>query len=175
MFNTKNFDFVKENNLFIKPIGSDEKTYLYLNPAIVQLFYNLRRYSQLNISSYVNSLLHCNNVIGLDYQSKIGLSDIYLNYEVAVEESNKALNEFNSLIYNLPSTIIAYTKFNNSVKILHQLLNRHIQDMDILFKNKNKITDITIDTMPDNFYDNEHNIKPNDMKTRDYISVYNMY
>ena len=47
--------------------------------------------------------------------------------------------------------------------------------MDILFKNKNKITDITIDTMPDNFYDNEHNIKPNDMKTRDYNSVYNMY
>jgi hypothetical protein len=175
MFNSKNIDYEKQDNKIIKPIGTTEKSYLYLNPVIVELFYNLRNYSQHNISSYINSLIHCNNVIALDYQSKLGLVDVYLNYEVAVEESNKALNEYNSIIYSLPSAKVSYKKFNDSIKVLHGLLNKHISNMGTLFKNKNKITDITISSMPDNFYDNEHNVKSNDMNTRDYKSVYNMY
>ena len=175
MFNSKNFDYEKQDNKIIKPVGTTEKSYLYLNPVIVELFYNLRNYSQLNISSYINSLIHCNNVIALDYQSKLGLVNVYLNYDVAVEESNKALNEYNSIIYSLPSAKVSYKKFNDSIKVLHGLLNKHISNMGTLFKNKNKITDITISSMPDNFYDNEHNVKSNDMNTRDYKSVYNMY
>jgi hypothetical protein len=113
MFEGKDFDYAKENNIIIKPVDSIQKSYLYLNPLIVQLFYNLREYSQYNISSYTNALIHSNNIIGLEYQARIGLDRKYYNYEQAVDELRKALNEINAVIYNLPSTIVSYTKFNN--------------------------------------------------------------
>ena len=175
MFNNKNYTYQKSNNIIIRPTSTNEKSYLYLNPNLVQLFYNLRQYSQYNISAYVNSLFHCNNIIALDYQCNLGISDIYLNYQIAINEKNNALNEFNSVIYSLPSTIISYKKFNNSLLILHQLLNKHLLNISILAKNLNKINDITINTMPDNFYDENFVIKSNDTNTQNYISTFNMY
>lgn len=174
-FNNKNVDYAKINNIIVKPIGNDQKSYLYLNPLIVQFFFNIREYSQYNVSSYIDSIIHSNNVIGLDYQSKIGINRTYLNYELAMEETKKALNELNSVIYSIPSTTESYNKFDKSVKVLHGLLNKHIYDMSVLFKNENKTNDITISTMPDNFYDSYFKISADDTKTSDYISTFNMY
>jgi hypothetical protein len=175
MFDDYTWDYEKKNNLLLKPINTDNKSYLYLNPLIIDFFYNIREYSQYNISSFVNSLLHSNNVIGFEYESKIGLNNKYDNYEVAILESKKALNELNSIIYNLPSTLITYNKFKDSIKVLHSLLNQHLIDMSILFKNKNKLDDINVEKMPDNFYDYNFLISSDDTKTKDYISTYNMY
>lgn len=175
MFDDYTWDYEKKNNLLLKPINTDNKSYLYLNPLIVEFFYNIREYSQYNISSYVNSLLHTNNVIGFEYQSRIGLNNKYDNYEVAVVETKKALNELNSLIYNLPSSLPSYNKFKDSIKILHGLLNQHLVDMSIIFKNTNKLSDINVEKMPDDFYDNNFLISPDDTKTKGYISTYNMY
>lgn len=175
VFNNKDIDYAKINNIIVKPIGNNQKSYLYLNPLIVQFFFNIREYSQYNISSYINSIICSNNVIGLDYQSKIGINKTYLNYESAIEETKKALNELNSVIYSIPSTIESYNKFDKSVKVLHGLLNKHIYDMSLLFKNENKTKDITISTMPNNFYDDYFTISADDTKTSDYISTFNMY
>jgi hypothetical protein len=98
-----------------------------------------------------------------------------LNYSIAIDESKKALNELNSIIYNLPSTKVSYIKFNKSIKTLHKLLNRHILDMSILLKNKNKQIEIDMFKMPDNFYDEYFSINSNDTKTNNYMSIYNMY
>lgn len=174
MFNGP-WDYERETNIIIKPLNSNNKSYLYLNPLIVQFFYNIREYSQYNISSYVNSLIHCNNVIAYDYQSKLGLSNGYENYTVAIEEVKKALNELNSVIYNLPSSIVTYNKFGDSIKMLHSLLNQHITNMANIFKDKNKTTDINLHNMPDNFYDNYFKISANDTREKGYISTFNMY
>jgi hypothetical protein len=175
MFEGKDFDYAKENNIIIKPVDSIQKSYLYLNPLIVQLFYNLREYSQYNISSYTNALIHSNNIIGLEYQARIGLDRKYYNYEQAVDELRKALNEINAVIYNLPSTIVSYTKFNNSIKILHGLLNKHIYDMGQIFKNDNKGEDLNLYKMPDSFYDEYFKIAPNNTNDKDYISTFDVY
>ena len=170
----KEWEYAKHNSILIKPTGG-EKSYLYLNPVIVELFYNIREYSQYNISSYINSIIHCNNVIALEYQTKIGLDKEYLNYETAVDETKKALNEINSIVYNLPLTKLSYNKLRDSIKTLHGLLNNHIKNIGELFKNDNKVNDINMFSMPDNFYDNYFLISPNDTKTSDYNSTYNMY
>jgi hypothetical protein len=174
IFNNKDWEYAKHNSVFIKPTG-DDKSYLYLNPVIVELFYNIREYSQYNISSYINSIIHCNNVIAIEYQSKIGLDRDYMNYEMAIEETKKALNELSAIIYNLPLTKSSYSKLNDSVKILHGLLNKHIQNIGELFKNDNKVNDINMFSMPDNFYDNYFLIMANDTKTESYNSTYNLY
>ena len=175
MFNNKDVEFAKEDNIIIKPANSINKSYLYLNPLLVELFYNLRDYSQYNVSSYTNCLIHCNNVIGLHYQSTIGLNRQYYNYEMAIAELKKALNEFNSVIYNLPSSIMGYNKFANSINLLHGLLNKHILDMSFVFKNKNKTHDLDLYSMPDNFYEEYFKISRNDTQEKNYMSVFNVY
>ena len=175
IFNDTDVDYAKVADVFLKPVGNNDKSFLYLNPLIVQFFYNLRNYSQINISSYVNSIIHSNNVIGLYYQSSIGLNRTYLNYELAIEETKKALNDFNSLIYNISSTKKSYNNLEDSIKILHSLLNKHISDMAVIFKNENKMGNMSIDKRPDSFYDMYFKIGENDTKTLDYMSVYDVY
>jgi hypothetical protein len=170
----KETNYVIDNNILIKTFN-EEKSYLYLNPVIVELFYNIREYSQYNISAYINSIIHCNNIIGIEYESKIGLDRQHMNYEIAIEETKKALNELNSIIYNLPLRKESYNKLKNSIKILHELLNQYIKNIGELFKNDNKMNEINMFSMPNNFYDNYFFISPNDTKTSDYNSTYNMY
>ena len=78
-------------NYFITPIKPYEVSYLYLNPALIELFIGIKSMSSFNISAYVESLIHCNNIIGIEAQAKIGLNRDYLNYNSAVLEKNKAL------------------------------------------------------------------------------------
>ena len=174
VFNDVDIKYAKLTDIFLKPSG-DERSYLYLNPLIVKLFYNLRNYSQENVSSYVNSIIHCNNVIGLYYQSTIGMNRTYLNYELAIDETKKALNDYNSFIYTIQHSKHNYNKLEDSIKILHSLLNKHISDMAVIFKNENKMEEMSIDKRPDSFYDMYFKIGENDTKTLDYISVYDVY
>jgi len=174
IFNDTDIQYAKSTNTFIKP-NNNNKSYLYMNPIIVKFFHNLRNFSQLNISAYNNSIIHSNNVIGLHYQSTIGLDRNYLNYEQAIDETKKALNEFNTFIYSIYSTKYSYNKLKNSRTILHSLLNKHISDMATLFKNENKSDSINIDKKPDCFYDMYFKIDDNNTSSKDYISVYNVY
>jgi hypothetical protein len=173
MFNN-NWEYAKHNSIISKP-NKNKKSYLYLNPVIVELFYNIREYSQYNVSSYVNSLLHCNNVLGIEYEANIGLDRDYLNYEMAVQETKKALNELNSIVYNLPLDKISYKKLKESTTLLHELLNKNIKNISILCKNDNKKTEINMFSMPDNFYDDYFIISSDDTKTSDYHSTFNMF
>jgi len=175
IFNGKVWDYVKKSNIFIESLNLREKSYLYLNPAIVEFFYNLRLFSKYNISSYVNSIIHCNNIIKIDYETKLGLNNDYYNFQVALDEKKKALNELNSLIYNLPSTYVSYNNFNDSIKILQSLLNKPISDMAILLININKTKEINITSKPDNFFQENYYISDDNTKTRDYISTFDMY
>jgi hypothetical protein len=175
MFNSDKYTNGQETNVILQGDISTKKTYLYLNPLIIRFFYNIREYSQYNISSYVNSLYHCNNVIALDYQTKIGLNRQYYNYETAINESKKALNELETVIYTLPSAIMTYNKFNDSIRILQGLLNEHLISMSTIFKYENKVNDLQNTSRPDNFYDENFTISANDMETDGFISTYNMF
>jgi len=174
MYDNKD-NFISSNsvNFFLTPIKPYEISYLYLNPALIQVFISIKDISSLNISSYVDSLYHSNNVIGIDHQSSIGLNRDYLNYNTAVLEKNKALNSLNSAIYNLPESYVP--KYMKAIKILHGLLNEHLNSIGNYFKNINKLNGLKVDNVPDDFYDINFIISPDDTKTRDYISTYNMY
>jgi len=155
--------------------NSKNKSYLYLAPLFIEFFYDVREMLEYNVSSYANCIIHCSNMLGLEYESSIGVNYHYYNYQVAIEESKKALNEFQSIIYKMPSTIVSYNKLRDSQKILHQLLNSYLMRMSNLFKNKNKIEEITIEYRPDNFYDENFFISSNDTETKNYISQFNLY
>ena len=172
----KKYNF--ESNIgyvILRPKDLTQDSYLYLSPIIINFFYDIRECINYNIIAYSNTLFHCNNIIGLEYESRIGINRTYYNYQIAVDESKKALNELQSLIYMTPSTIMTYNKFQNSIKVLHEILNAYLSRMSTLFQNKNKIEDITIDTKPDNFYDMNFFISADDTHTKNYISTFDLF
>ena len=175
MFNTRFYDDVSLLNNVLRPIEKSNLSYLYLNPLIVQFYYDIRQYVRYNISAYVKSIIHTNNLIGFEYQSKIGLNRTYLNFQTAIMESKSALNELNSVIYKIPSTIVTYTKFNNSIKLLQSLLLEILKNIATYFKNDNKVKELNNYSMPDNFYESYFTINSDCTKEKDYISTFDMY
>jgi hypothetical protein len=173
MFDNNNWITITNNYFISKPFNSPEKSYLYLNPLIVQLFYNIKNYSSFNISSYVNSLFHCNNVLGIEYEVSLGLNREYLNYETAQFEKDNALNELCSVIYNIPHADTG--KFRSVIKTLHSLLTSHMYNISQLLKNKNELNPITVDSVPNDLYDIDFFIKKDDTHTPGYMSVFNLY
>lgn len=173
IFNNEIYSIPSKNFVFDR--NSSNISYLYLNPLIVQFFYDIRNFKDYNISAYINSILAANIVIGLEFQFEIGINRTYLNYELAIEETKKSLNELNSIIYNSPSTIISFNKLNSSLEILHKLLQQLLQNIVTKLKNDNKINDINLNRMPDNFYDINFFISSDDTKTKGYMPAYNMY
>ena len=161
------------NNYFIVPFKSFEVSYLYLNPAIVDFFFSMKNLSSYNISSFSDALIHSNNIIGIEFEAKEGLDRNYLNYSSAVLEKNKALNALNSAIYNIDEAYVQ--KYMRSIEILHRLLNVHLKNIGDYFKNINKLKGMRVDRVPDDFYDIDFLISPDDTKTSEYISTYNMY
>jgi len=176
MFNTRNWSNNNTNNsLSVLPSGYFKKSYLYINPSIIDLYYNVRDYSQYNIEAYVNSLIHTNNVLKLSYESKNLKINEYGNYTIAIDEMNKSLNEFSTFIYNAPLTGETYKKIENSRVVLRSLLSSELEDMNIVYKNNNKTEELTINSYPDDFYDINFLISPNDVKDINYLPNYNIY
>lgn len=176
MYNEKDWSYAIEGESSFKPPTLQKKSYLFEDPLLVELLYNCRSYIQYSVSAYVSCLHHCNNVIGLDYESRIGLNAEYYNYEIAVSESKKALNEFQTFTYQLePLSELSFEIFLKNRTKLHEILNSHLDNMSKLFKEKNKLNDITNRSYPDNFYEMNFQVAPNNTKSKDYISVYNMF
>ena len=150
-----------------------DQSYLYLNPLIIQFFYNTRENSQYNLSNYVNSLSKINEILGLSFQMNIGLENPYQNYKTLKKLYNDALNSYHSIIYSIPSDKIVYKKFNNSLKILQSLLIKHLDDARVICKLKNNEEEINIDTLPDSILDS--NINEDDTKTNGFSYNYSFF
>lgn len=150
-----------------------KQSYLYLNPLIVEFFYNTRENSQYNLSNYINSLRCINSMLGLNYQLNMKLENPYQNYDNMKKLYKEALNNYHSIIYSLPSNKVVYNKFNNSLNILQSLLIKHISDAKIICKMKNSKEDNNISTIPDTILDDD--VGPNDMNIKGFSENYSFF
>ena len=157
-WNEKNSNYT----LDIQPATLIRKSYFSYDTLLVQFFYDIREYSQYNMDSYVLAMIHSNHVIGLEYETTIGLNREYENYTIAVSETEKALNYLSSIIHQLPLSYLTYNKFKKSVDLLHQLLNSHLEKMASVFKNENIQNGLDISKKPSDMYDMYFKIKGND-------------
>ena len=148
-------------------------TNLYLNPLIIQFFYNTRENSQYNLSNYISSLSKINDILALSFQMNIGVENPYQNYKTIKKLYNDALNSYHSIIYSLPSDKIVYKKFNSSLKILQSLLIKHLDDASVICKLKNNKEDINIYTLPNSILDSE--ISEDDTKTEGFSYNYSFF
>lgn len=175
IFNSRFVDDASLLNNLLKPEDKSNLSYLYLNPLIVQFYYDIRYTVRYNSSAYIRSIIHTNNLLAINYKSKFGLNRSYLNFETAIVESQSALNELNSVIYKIPSTIISYKKYNDSIKLLHSLVLEVLLDTANDFKNDNKTQELNNDRMPNSFYETYFDVQADYTKVKEYISTYNVY
>lgn len=169
--NDKYVTSVINDNFNIQP--PFDQSYLYLNPLIIQFFYNTRENSQYNLSNYISSLSKINDILALSFQMNIGVENPYQNYKTIKKLYNDALNSYHSIIYSLPSDKIVYKKFNSSLKILQSLLIKHLDDAAVICKLKNNKEDINIDTLPNSILDSD--ISEDDTKTEGFSYNYSFF
>jgi hypothetical protein len=169
--NDKYVTSVINDNFNIQP--PFEQSYLYLNPLIIQFFYNTRENSQYNLSNYISSLSKINDILALSFQMNIGVENPYQNYKTIKKLYNDALNSYHSIIYSLPSDKIVYKKFNSSLKILQSLLIKHLDDAAVICKLKNNKEDININTLPNSILDSD--ISEDDTKTEGFSYNYSFF
>ncbi len=157
----------------IKP--AIQKSYLYLNPVIVEFYYNIREFSQYNMSAYVNSILHVNNVIRLHNDAKIGINNPFANLDVLKDEVEKSLNALESIIYMIPSSPIAENKSAKSLDVLQSILSKYIIEMEDFCEKYNDINGLTIYSKPNDRLDSTFDVCANDTKSPGYNASYNLY
>ena len=171
IFNNKKFIVASKNYKFQKintPIS-----YLHINPLLIQFYFDIKDFMDYNESAYINSILAANDLLGFDFQSRLGLNNNFLNYQVAIDKLKISLNELNTLIYSIDSDQILINKFQDSISILHKILNQHLLNISNLSKKNNK--NLHIYNYPNNFYDEYFHISPNDLKTNNYQSTFNLF
>lgn len=151
-------------------------SYFYYDPIIIEFYYNIREVINYDISSYINSLTHTNNLLKISYQSNILKENLKENYEQAIIEKDKALNFLSYMIFSIPVNNITYKKYNDSINILHSRLNAHIDNMAILFKDitKQKNNDTSM-YLPTDTFEKNNNAQPFDKDNRKSPLVHDLY
>lgn len=177
MFQNKNYEKAIIGGESLTSTDINNKTsYLYYDPIITQYFYNIRDIVNYDSSSYINSLIHTNNLLKISYQSKLLKDNLKENYDQAIFEKKKALNALSYSIFNIPSNNIMNKKYKDSLNILHERLNSHIDNMAILFKDitRQKNDNTKIYTPLDTFEKNE-STQPNEIDIRKSSLLYDLY
>ena len=162
---------------YLESIMFDDNTteinYLFRNPLIIQFYYNVRNYTEYNLSNYKDSLLHINNIIKLEDEIDI-LNNPFDTYVNIKHLSKKALNSYQAIIHSVPYNKELFDKFNKSLIILSELLEKIIIRVRKRCINVNAKS-ITTTTIPDSILANETGVDANDTYTRDYMANYDYY
>lgn len=148
-------------------------SYLYLNPLIIEFYYNTRENMTYNMSNYRQSLISVNNMLMLEKQSN-NLNNPFSAFTSIQELSTETLNHYQSIIHSIPYSRVLFSKFNKSLSILQSLLLKIVNNVKKKCQYKNK-NNITIDTIPDSMLANESVIKSNDIYSHKYSNNYNFY
>ena len=175
-----NYESFKQKNLFLNDImfeanfnPFDVKTYLPIDPEIIDFYYNNRWYINYNLSAYRKSLQATNNFLKIKYEltNKLLLYPEQ-NYRNAFIEYKEALNNLHSSIYKMTSHEMNNNIFNDNLKILKKLLKAHLNDIQKnVLKNNYNERDINIWSIV-----NPTNIEmENDTKAINYSPHYSFF
>ena len=167
---------IYKQNFIIKPEPGE--SYLHLNPLLVEFFYNTKEYSQYCITNYIISLFHCNNIVGLLEDSKIGLKNPFQNLTVAQREYKLALNNYESIIHSLPQVNKDSSEGNKFIKAIHILQSILLNMIEKIINNCEEYTSkvgYNIHTIPNNMLEKFKIIQGNDTELMDYMPNFDYF
>lgn len=115
----------------------ERRSYLYLNPVVVAFYYKMRLFLEYSYMNYHKSLVYINLIIYLGVQIKDGVNNRGQQYETFKLLKKNCLNYWQAIIQSLPSSKGLYNKFNDSIYVLHSILNAIEKEVVIKIKEQN--------------------------------------
>lgn len=177
MFQNKNYEkaIIGGESLTVGNVNN-KTSYLYYDPLITEYYYSIRDIINYDMSSYINSLLHTNNLLKISYESSKLKENLKENYEQAIIEKNKSLNALSYLIFNIPINDITFKKYKDSLDILHTRLNGHIDNISILFKDiTTQKNNDTLYYLPTDLFEKNDSTQPYDKDLRKSTLTTDLY
>jgi hypothetical protein len=147
------------------------KSYLYLDPVIVQFFFLNSTFVNFHYTAYKSCLMAMNYLIYMHNLFKNpGMNYAYLEMDVAYQLRTEALNNLHSMIYKLPPDEKINSQYEQAMRDLLSITDQMLIDMiAILKKNENK--NINIYWKPLHFFQEQ----PNDTELPDFKNNFAMF
>lgn len=147
------------------------KSYLYLDPVVVQFFFLNSTFVNFHYTAYKSCLMTMNYLIYMHNLFKNpGMNYAYLEMDVAYQLRTEALNNLHSMIYKLPSDEKINNQYEQAMRDLLSITDQMLIDMITnLKKNENK--NINIYWKPLHFFQEQ----PNDTELPDFKNNFAMF
>ena len=130
------------------PIGGEAVSYLNMNPAGVDFYYNSRDFIQYSYLNYKNSLIAFNYMTKLYNEILFGLKNRGNQYKVLLDLREECLNSWHSIIYKLPSSDAMNEKHRNGTNILEQLTQNYVDEAQKKIDQQNAQNGINTEYFP---------------------------
>jgi len=122
-------------------------SYLYLDPNIINLLYNVLEYNEYAPDIYFKILKYTNKLLQIKYEIPFVLAETCIgDYYNGKKIMKNSINFFHSMIYNIPRNKLVINKFNKLLKRFHILLKRILDYIKDICEKKNKEAGMTIYT-----------------------------
>lgn len=131
------FDTVQSDNILSKLSDISPHPVNFSDyPDLIELFYALRRISQLNFKEYSRVIYNVDAVIALYNNVLTGVTYCKHNYDVAKDRARDALNAMHGLIYSIETNPYVTQKYHDALKALKKILNAFLTKIRSICKNR---------------------------------------
>jgi len=148
-----------------------QKSFLYLNPAMVDFFYNNRELITYSYLNYVKTLQTVNAIIILNQELLAGVNNRGNQYENFLGLRDMALNYFQAIITTLPSAKATNRKYQDALNILQELLQKMVENIQKKIEIQNEQSGVNTEYYP--IY--RGGAKPNDTSSYGYNAHFNVF
>lgn len=101
---------------------------MYISPDLINLFYAINSWSQLNGDSYTKMIEAANNVCQIYLDSENELDNCGENYDVATEQAQNSLNYLQSFTYTLDHPVLL-NQLKSLLPKLQNILNSFLVEI----------------------------------------------
>lgn len=101
----------------------------HIDADILNFYYNTRDFRKYHREGYDESLVATDNMLKLVTEMEGGVYNCFENLQIVKEQMNKALNHFQTIIFNLPVDLEMQRRHKRALNALHILLRRQVDRM----------------------------------------------
>lgn len=130
----KNDDDKKQHKIKLKTIKPTPKNFDKYKD-IVSFFFSIQDFYIYNPQAYEEVIENVDSFFKIyeDINNAPELSNDY--FELSENKKKSALNALHSLIFKIPTSIIAIKKLNKSIVVLEKILNNYLDNLILIHKN----------------------------------------
>lgn len=122
------YDQTEDSNLYLTQ-NEYNVSYLLESHILVNYLYMIRDYVTIHPPAFSDLLHNINNILKNKIQLKNGLVNCSQIIDIIIDQKKEALNNFQSIIYRLPSTYHSNKRYESDFKILSEILEAEVDHM----------------------------------------------